>query len=103
MTPINRDIQLDDLPAEYRSVAEIIGLDAYLRLVDRMAGSQIYVPKWESVARAARDRAIRAGFNGVNYDELARTHGLTVSWVRSIVHSGEARKPASTPMQGKLF
>lgn len=79
------DIRPGDLPPEYREIAEAIGMDAALTLVRIRGGEGIYVPKFEKISRAARDRAIRAEFNGANHRELARRHGLTVSWIYVIV------------------
>ena len=79
------DIQLGDLPPDYREVAETIGLEPALRLVQARGGEGVYVPKADKVCRAARDRAIRAAFTGSNHRELARKYGLTVVWIRAIV------------------
>lgn len=86
------DIQLDDLPPDFRDIAETIGLDPALKLVKARGGEGVYVPKVEKVYRAARDRAIRAEFTGANYRELARKYDLTVVWIRAIVGqaSGQA-------------
>jgi Mor family transcriptional regulator len=66
-------------------LAETIGLGPALQLVQARGGEGVYVPKAENVCRAARDRAIRAEFNGANHRELARKYGLTVVWIRAIV------------------
>lgn len=81
----NLDIQLSDLPPDFREIAETIGLDPALELVQARGGEAVYIPKVEKVCRAARDRAIRAEFNGKNHRELARRYGLTVVWIRAIV------------------
>ena len=66
------DIQIEDFPPEYRQIAERIGLEAALVLVEIRAGEGIYVPKPESLSRAARDRTIRAEYAaGSNYRQLA--------------------------------
>jgi Mor family transcriptional regulator len=72
------DIKIDDLPPEFREIAEHIGLEPALRLVEIRAGEGVYVPKPEKICRAARDRAIRAEFDGRNYRDLARKYGLTL-------------------------
>ncbi len=41
------DIQMDDLPEEFRTVARLIGMPAALALVNGFAGCQLYVPKLE--------------------------------------------------------
>ena len=84
-TEIDLDILPDDIPGQYREVAEILGLDAALRLARECGGESIYIPKIENIFRNARDRAIRAEFNGSNFRELAKKYKLSVNWVRQIV------------------
>ena len=82
------DIRMTDLPEEFRAVAEVVGLDAALKLVEAYGGESLYIVKKETAAREARNRAIRGEFNGLNYRELARSYGLTVTMVRRIVEEG---------------
>ena len=85
------DIKPDDLPEECRQIAELIGFDALLKLIQARGGEHVYFPKLESVASAARNRAIRDEFNGRNYRYLAKKHGLTVRWVRVIVSNRKSK------------
>lgn len=85
-SPIDKyNIQPDDLPPEFREVADAIGMDAAMKLVRIRGGEGLYIPKAEKIARAARDRAIRAEFDGTNHRELARRYDLTVSWIYVIL------------------
>ena len=86
------DIKIEDLPPEFRSIAEEIGLSAALRLVDLRGGDGIYIPKADQICRAARDRAIRAEFDGSNYRELAQKYRLTTVWIRRIVAAEKSSK-----------
>lgn len=79
------DVKRDDLPQEFRRLADEIGLAAALELVRLHGGEGIYIPKIEKVTRQARNRAIRAEFDGSNYRELAQRHKLSVVWVRQVV------------------
>ena len=79
------DIQIDDLNPDFREVAETIGLEPALKLVQARGGEAVWIPRLEKICRAARDRAIRAEFNGHNFRELARKYRLTVVWIRNIV------------------
>jgi len=80
-------IHLDDLPADFRDVVAIIGLEPALQLAEAMGGGPIYIPAMDSINRASRDRAIRAAFNGRNLRQLSRSYGLCISRIRSIVGS----------------
>ena len=59
-TPL-RGVTLEDIPEEYRDIAETVGLEAYLTLSVLCGGQNLYIPKREALAR---NREIRAHFNG---------------------------------------
>lgn len=80
-----QNINLDDLPEDCRQIAEVIGLEALVRLVKAYGGETLYLPKADRLAIGARNREIRKNFNGRNYRELARRYNLTETWIREIV------------------
>ncbi|MDE6455470.1 MAG: hypothetical protein K2L38_06130, partial [Dysosmobacter sp.] len=53
----------EDVPAEYRDLADSLGLDGFLRLTRLRGGQSLYIPKTESLELEARDRDIRARFD----------------------------------------
>ena len=61
-----RPVPMSDIPEEYRDIAEAIGLEAFTQLTLLCGGQSLYIPKRESLERNARDRDIRARFNGCN-------------------------------------
>ena len=81
-----KHIQLEDLPPDLQDLADTIGFDATVKLIECRGGEGLYIPKPEKVLRAARDRFIRKEFDGTNHRELARKYGLTVTWIRAIVN-----------------
>lgn len=86
ISEIADEMNIDCLPENYQEVAEIVGMEAALRLAQHLGGGRIYYPKIESLLRDKRDAKIRAEFTGFNHRELARHYGLTESWVREIIH-----------------
>lgn len=66
VTPKRSAIRLSDLPQEYRDIAGDIGMENFLRLASLRGGQELYIPKRESLEREARDRDIRARFDGKN-------------------------------------
>lgn len=80
---IETDISM--LPEEYQQMAEIVGIDAFLDLCHNYGGSNLYIPKADRVTRHIRDKEIKKAFDGGNYKELAKKHGLSESYVRKIV------------------
>ena len=81
-----REIRLDDIPGEYRDIAEKLGLDVFLSLSELCGGQDLYVPKIESLRREGRDREIRARFDGGNYRILARQFRLSERQIRTIIN-----------------
>lgn len=55
------------------------------RVLMRLGGGQLYLPKRSAQLQRARHQEIRARFKGNNVAELAREYGLTPRSVRRIV------------------
>lgn len=89
------EITINDLDADQRTLAECIGMDAYINLLKHYAGSYIYVHKPDSVTKSMRNTRIRNEFNGANYQELAAEFGLSEMTIRRVV------SPASSPKSKK--
>ena len=81
-----RPIRMTDIPEEYRDIAEAIGMEAFTQLTLLCGGQNLYIPKRESLERAARDREIRARFNGGNYRALAAQYRLSERQIRKIIN-----------------
>ena len=79
-------IRCDDVPEEYRDIADVIGLDAFLELTLLCGGQNLYIPKRETLERGARDRDIRARFDGGNYRALACQFRLSERQIRKIIN-----------------
>jgi len=95
------NIVMTDLDEEQRQLAELIGLDNYVKLVEVYGGISIYIPKADKLERAERDKNIREEFDGWNYRELAVKYNLTEVRVRSIV-SDITREVRARPMDNQL-
>lgn len=94
-------LKLDDLTGEQRELAETIGIDAYIKLVDAYGGSNIYIQKPDTVTRDARNSEICENFNGYNYRQLARRYDVTEKTIREIVGGGRASR--EIPGQKSIF
>ena len=79
------DITLDELPNEQKSIAELIGLDEYKKLVKDYGGTSIYIYNTETLLRCNRNAEIRKHFNGYNFKELALMFGLSERCIRKII------------------
>lgn len=78
---------LDKLPGDLREVAELIGLDNTMLLVERWGGGYIVVPKCEELRREIRDNEIRALYDagGVTIRELAVKYNLTTRTINTVL------------------
>lgn len=98
------DIQLDDLPDEYREVARIIGIKAALDLVQSFAGCQLYVPKLSTIARQHIYRQMYDDFNKHgNFKQVAVKYNLSESHTRQVIKAEQRRRFPVRERQGELF
>ena len=81
-----RTIPMSYIPEEYRDIAEAIGMEAFTQLTLLCGGQSLYIPKRESLERNARDRDIRARFDGGNYRALAAQFRLSERQIRKIIN-----------------
>lgn len=80
------DVTLDDLNEEQLQVVEVIGLEAYKRLIHYYAGTSIYIPKFSEIERRKRNEKIRTEYekNG-DIKALALKYGLSEIQIRTII------------------
>ena len=78
-------LTLDQLHGNQREIAETIGIEAYLKLVERYGSSSIYIGKADEAVRAERDKEIYKRFNGENYLALAHMFGVSEKTVREAI------------------
>ncbi|WP_206460651.1 Mor transcription activator family protein [Anaerovorax sp. IOR16] len=83
------ELTVDMLPEFYQQVVSIIGVDNFLNLCKEIGGTNMYIPKLDSVIRPIRDKKIRKEFNGANYKDLAIKYNLCERWVRDIINPKE--------------
>ena len=76
----------EDIPEEYWDILDTLGREAFFKLIRLCGGLNMYIPKMESLGRNARDREIRALFDGYNYKALAAQFRLSDRQIRKIVN-----------------
>jgi len=72
------------IPDSYRKLAEIVGIQPLLSMAMQYGGFNVYIPKYETLIRTARDDLIRGKYNGYNTDALAREYDISPRWVQEI-------------------
>ena len=83
------EIHPDDLSPAQREVADLIGFENYLKLIDVYAAETIYIPKRDSFD------------NGDNLKALAKKYNLTTVTVRAIVDE-KHREIRAKPLDGQM-
>ncbi len=84
------EIKAEDLPQACQEVAEIIGIEATIKMSGHFGGMRVYFPGLGEMLRTKRDDLIRAEFTGLNHRDLARKYGFSETWIREIV---QAKRP----------
>lgn len=85
ITEVAKAMSIERLPDELQTLAQNIGMETTLRVIEILGGINIYFPKLGSLVRPIRDNNIRKEFTGANHRSLAKKYNLTESWVRNIV------------------
>ena len=85
MVDIEKITSPEQLSGSSRELADIIGIEAYKKLVQHFGGSYIYINKPDTLTRNERNIEIRKKFNGSNYCQLAQEYQLTENRIRSIL------------------
>ena len=76
-----------DLPEVLQDLVNIMGIEAFIKLIKQHGGSSIYIPNENSVLKPIRNRLIKQYFNGNNYKQLAKEFKISEMQVRNIIHN----------------
>lgn len=98
---IDKLTSIDQLRENQKELAEILGIEAYKRLIKHYGGMPIYVQKADSVMKDTRDIELNEKFDGSNYKELAREYGISEMTIRDIV-APKRRELKIAPLKGQL-
>ena len=93
------DIKLEDLNGEARDMAEVIGVEATLKLHELYGGTTVYFRVLARLTNPSLYRQIREDYYvlGKSIDDIRRERGYTEKWIREIIF-GEG-----DPRQAILF
>lgn len=93
-------LTLDDLDGNDLNLAEVIGIDAFRRIVKTYGGATVYIPKADGLILPLRNDLIIREYDGTNIFELSRKWGLTERRIQDIVRekSDEIR---NRPIEGQ--
>lgn len=68
----------------YRSLSELVGTEAMLRIYEQYRGTQLTIPVHLYDRKLAAER-VREQFNGHNQQELSRRYGYSQKWVYKVL------------------
>lgn len=85
-------ITMEQLNEHDREIADVIGLEAFRKLVATFGGSLVYIKKAETFLLPFRDDLIRKEFNGNNSRALAQKFGISQRHVLRIVEDRNGGK-----------
>lgn len=89
---------IDDLYGNQKAIAEVIGMEAYIKLSKAFGGDDsLYVAKYDKLENIKRNKQIIDEFNGYNYQKLAEKYNLSVRMVRGIIADFNRK-----PLKGQL-
>lgn len=87
-----RQLTMDDLSGENHILAETIGMEAFIKLVETYGGTgRLYIPQADMLLIPIRDKKIKEEYNGDNIYELCKKWELSESYIRKIVHEKAAQ------------
>lgn len=79
-----KNIILEDIPESSRYIAQAIGIEKFIILVELVGGDKFYVPSVSSLIKGQRNRMIKEMFRG-SYSEVARHFGMSAHHVKQII------------------
>lgn len=80
------NVTMDMLPEAHRKIAEVIGVEATLRLCEAYEGMALYIPMLDTIYAAVRTDMIRERYKGgEGIARLAREFKMSVRSVQRIV------------------
>ena len=78
-------ITIDRLKDRNLEIAEVIGIEAFRKLLFYFGGAEFYVPKYEKILLPIRNELIKKEYRGNNANFLSHKYGLSERYIRSIV------------------
>lgn len=86
---MENEIRLEDISNSYKEIAEIIGIEAFIKLCRVYGGSSMYFPTARAVLKPIRDKNIKKEFNGSNLRALSLKYDICETQIRKILFKRE--------------
>lgn len=79
------NVLMEDIPYNLHTMADITGMDNFLRICKMYGGSSIYIPVYNKVIMGDRNRRIVSEYNGKNLDRLRVRYDLSKEQVKYVL------------------
>ncbi|MCX4270809.1 MAG: hypothetical protein OSJ71_00955 [Acetatifactor sp.] len=101
-----RDLKMEDLEAQHREIAEVIGIENLVKLSRYFAGNPVYAPKIENLVKNRKYSLIRQEYDGTNIKMLATKYDVCESTVYNILRDmllkGACKREAKANIPGQM-
>lgn len=88
-----KEVKITDVPASFREIVRVIGIEAAAKLSEHFGGLPLYVPKIASLLERKRNEMIRRDVRIIGYRQTALKYKLSEVWVRQIAdHKSEDKQ-----------
>lgn len=84
----DKDADIEALQDFYKSLCELIGVDAMLVVYQHYRGSQLTIPTHLYDRKRASRQVVRK-FTGSNSMQLAREYGYSQKWVHKVIRDNK--------------
>lgn len=87
-------ITIDDLHGNQREIAEVIGIDSYIKLSKYFGGEDsIYIQKYSELIKTSRNAEIRKLYKaGYSTLKISKIYGLSERYIRKLCQEDSERK-----------
>lgn len=85
-----KDLNINDIPVQYKDLAEFLELDKFVNFCRHFGGSYIYVPNIKTFEAILRDRdIIKMNDEGISIKHIAKKYNVTTNYVRKIIKKSQ--------------
>lgn len=82
------NIMMEDIPSNLHSMVDIVGMEKFLDICKMYGGCTVYIPVYDKVIMAERNRQIVRAYNGKNLDALRCRYGISKQQLRRLLEKG---------------
>lgn len=81
------NILMEDIPYDLQAMVEIVGMEKFLEICKMYGGMSVYIPVYNKVIMASRNREIVESFNGKNAKDLVHKYNMSYQQIKNILRN----------------